>query len=197
MSKRCSAKNRNGKRCGAWNVRGATQCALHSQPGRAAELGSKHRRMQRATVLADGLELPYRPLKNAEQICEMMEETINRVRQGSLDPSTANTIGFLATTYLKVLLQAQTEQAEKAARENPPNVYQAIFDRLRNTQTDPKPLYASECEPAPLYPNLVEKEAECGPYSLPAPGEPIDDSHTPAIDSQAVNSPGIISVEVD
>jgi hypothetical protein len=60
-----------------------------------------------------------------------------------------------------------------------------------------KPLYASECEPAPLYPNLVEKDVESGPVSLPASREPIDDSQTPAIDPQAIYPPGIFKVEVD
>ena len=47
MSKRCSAKKRSGKRCGAWAVTGKTQCALHADPKRAAELGSKRgRRMK-------------------------------------------------------------------------------------------------------------------------------------------------------
>jgi hypothetical protein len=197
MSKRCSAKNRKGKRCGAWAVREATQCALHSQPSRAAELGSKHGSALRARLQGDVVYLPYRPLKNAEQVCEMLEETINRVRQGLLDSGTAHTIGFLAGTYLKLHEQAQIEQAAKAARENTFNIYQSIFDRRGDTQTDPKPLYASECEPAPLYPNLIEKEVESGPVSLPAPGEPIDDSQTPAIDPQAIYPPGIFKVEVN
>jgi hypothetical protein len=193
MSKRCSARNRRGKRCGAWAVREASQCALHSQPGRAAELGSKHGSALRARLQGDVVYLPYRPLKNAEQVCEMLEETINRVRQGLLDSGTAHTIGFLAGTYLKVHEQAQIEQAARAARENPPNIYQAIFDR----EADPESPYASERPPQPLYPNLVEKEAEGVPYSLPAPGEPIDDSQTPAIDPQAIYPPGIFKVEVD
>jgi hypothetical protein len=29
MSKRCSAKNRNGRRCGAWSSAGEDKCALH------------------------------------------------------------------------------------------------------------------------------------------------------------------------
>ena len=40
MSKRHSAKNRTGKSCGAWAVTGATHCALHSDPKRAAGMGS-------------------------------------------------------------------------------------------------------------------------------------------------------------
>jgi hypothetical protein len=40
MSKRCSAKNRNGKRCGAWSAAGLDKCALHSDPELAAKMGS-------------------------------------------------------------------------------------------------------------------------------------------------------------
>lgn len=42
MSKRCLAKNRNGKRCGAWAVIGKAKWALHFDPERAAQMGSKH-----------------------------------------------------------------------------------------------------------------------------------------------------------
>jgi hypothetical protein len=58
MSQRCSAKNRNGKRCGAWPVRGMAKCALHSDPERVAEMGSKHGRKLTDIFQADP---PYRP----------------------------------------------------------------------------------------------------------------------------------------
>jgi hypothetical protein len=105
MSQRCSAKNRNGKRCGAWAVRGGTQCALHSDPERAAEMGSKHGRKVTLLSRPDSLNLSHRPLKSAEEVCELLEETINRVRQGSLDLRGANTIGFLSGVQLKALAQ--------------------------------------------------------------------------------------------
>jgi hypothetical protein len=44
MSQQCSAKNRNGKRCGAWTVAQGSKCALHLDPERASKLGSKSRR---------------------------------------------------------------------------------------------------------------------------------------------------------
>jgi hypothetical protein len=105
MSQRCSAKNRNGKRCGAWAVRGGTQCALHSDPERAAEMGSKHGRKVTLLSRPDPLNLSHRPLKSAEEVCELLEETINRVRQGSLDLRGANTIGFPSGVQLKALAQ--------------------------------------------------------------------------------------------
>ena len=44
MSKRCSAKNKSGNRCGAWSAAGRDKCALHLDPERPAEIGSKHGR---------------------------------------------------------------------------------------------------------------------------------------------------------
>ena len=92
MSKRCSAKNRSGKRCGAWAVTGATKCALHADPERAAELGSKRGRRVKFRHRPDALDLPPRPLKSTEEVCELLEETINLVRRGSLDVRAANSI---------------------------------------------------------------------------------------------------------
>lgn len=68
MSKRCSAKNRNGKRCGAWAVTGATKCALHANPERAAELGSKHGRRVTFRPQPNALDLPHKPLKSIEEV---------------------------------------------------------------------------------------------------------------------------------
>jgi hypothetical protein len=39
MSQRCSAKNRNGKRCGAWPVRGTAKCALAFGPRKSGRNG--------------------------------------------------------------------------------------------------------------------------------------------------------------
>jgi hypothetical protein len=109
MSKRCSAKNRNGKRCGAWAVRGATQCALHSDPERAAEMGSKHGRRATFRSRPDVLDFPHRPLKSIGEVIELLEETINRVRRGPFDLRSANSIGFLAGILLKAIDSGRIE----------------------------------------------------------------------------------------
>jgi len=77
MSKRRSAKNRNGKGCGAWALTGTNQCALHADPERAAVMGSKHGRSVTLHFRPDVLDLPHRPLNSAEEICGLLEETIN------------------------------------------------------------------------------------------------------------------------
>jgi hypothetical protein len=74
MSKRCSAKNRNGKRCGAWAVTEGDKCALHLNPELAAKMGSKHGRTVKFRSRPDVLALPHRPLKSIEEVCEFLEE---------------------------------------------------------------------------------------------------------------------------
>ena len=102
MSKRCSEKNRSGKRCGAWAVTGATKCALHADPDRAAELGSRRGRRVKIRPRPD---LPPRPLKGTEEVCELLEEAINLVRRGSVDVRAANSIAVLAGILLRALEQ--------------------------------------------------------------------------------------------
>src|ERR1039458_4297073 len=72
MFKRCSTKNRNGRRCGAWAVTGATKCALHSDPERAAVLGSKHGRRVTFRSRPSVLDLPHKSLKSIGEVSELL-----------------------------------------------------------------------------------------------------------------------------
>jgi hypothetical protein len=110
MSKRCSAKNKSGNRCGAWSAAGRDKCALHLDPERAAEIGSKHGRRATFPHLSNASDLPHRPLQNMAEVGELLEETINRVRQGPFDLRAANAIGYLAGILLKALDQRIEER---------------------------------------------------------------------------------------
>lgn len=89
MSKQCSTKNRNGQRCRAWAVTGKTQCALHSDPDRAAKMGAKHGRKaslpidpQEATPESQkAADIP----KTADQVRDVLAETIVQVRRTSTE----------------------------------------------------------------------------------------------------------------
>ncbi len=107
-------------------IRGARKCALHADPERAAQLGSKHGRLKARSGL-DAVELEYKPLKNPQAVSELLEETINRVRQGSLDLRTANTIGFLAGISLRSLAQQSKTPGSKKDTKRP-GIYRAFFD---------------------------------------------------------------------
>jgi hypothetical protein len=83
-------------------------CFFHAHPEKLSELGrqggQKNRRWQ-----FDSSELSTVSLKSIDEVCKLLEETINRVRQGPFDLRAANTIGFLTGIFLKALDQRVEE----------------------------------------------------------------------------------------
>jgi hypothetical protein len=77
-------------------------CFCHAHPERLAELGRQGGRKNRHWRADEG-DLPHRALKSVGQVSELLEETINRVRQGPFDLRAANAIGFLAGILLKAI----------------------------------------------------------------------------------------------
>ena len=99
MSKRCSANNRNGKRCGAWAAAGLDKCALHSDPELAAKMGSKHGR--RATLSSQPAAAPMMPPKTASDVRDALANTMAQVHARQIDTKTANALAYLATSLLR------------------------------------------------------------------------------------------------
>src|ERR1700704_3782356 len=83
MSKHCLAKNRNGKRCGAWAVTGKAKCALHLDPRRAAQMGAKHG--NRATLPLRADAAPIDPPKTAGDVRDVLANTMAQVHSRSMD----------------------------------------------------------------------------------------------------------------
>jgi hypothetical protein len=156
-------------------------CFCHAHPERLAELGRqgglKNRRWK---IEAD--VLPYRSVKSLDEVCELLEETINRVREGPLDLRAANTIALLAGICLKALAQ-RAEAPETTDREAAAGVYTSLFQRLGSA--------APEEEVFDLFPQPKQQDETSIPACLPAPGESSDDPPAPSHDHF-----GIITVEV-
>jgi hypothetical protein len=58
MSRKCSAKNRNGKKCGAWALIGAKCCALHADPETGGSDGIQARAKSPNRISIRGAPLP-------------------------------------------------------------------------------------------------------------------------------------------
>lgn len=190
MSERCSSWNRSGKRCGAWALTGATRCALHSDPRRAAQLGSKHGCRRSSRLGTDPIALPYKPLKTMGDVSELLEETINRVRQGTLDLRSANTIGFLASVQMKTITvaQAQAEALEAKTKEERPSVYMAFFGQQRSEGAQEEKVYD-------LYPKPEQDSSSVVAQHLPAEGEPVD--HQQIAPDAPEDLQSVITVEIN
>jgi hypothetical protein len=124
---RCKARTKAGGQRQAPAVEGDL-CFCHAHPERLAELGRqgglKNRRWK---VQAE--VLPYKTLRSIDEVCELLEETINRVREGPFDLRAANTIALLAGIYLKAIAQ-RADAPETIDREASAGVYTSLFQRL-------------------------------------------------------------------
>lgn len=101
MSKRCSDKSRNGKRCGAWAVTGANKCALHLDPERAARMGPNHGRKK--VLPSQAAAAPLSPPKTAGDVRDALANTMAQVHAGQIDTKTANALAYLATGLLRAI----------------------------------------------------------------------------------------------
>jgi hypothetical protein len=120
-------------------------------------------------------------------VSELMEETINRVRQGSLDLRSANTIGFLAGIHMKAIAEARTEALEEKASRASSGVYRSLFNRPGYTPVQE--------EIFDLYPQPKQEGADAPTALLPTPGESIDDSQVAP--SSPHNEPRVVTIELD
>jgi hypothetical protein len=128
----CQHQKRDGKRCRAAALTGQTRCAMHAQPGRAAELGSKGGR-RRAVISSPGDLKEFGTPKTAADLRELLAESIIEIRAGKLDPRIANALGYLGASYLRALEapdvesrlsaleMAQLTQERAILQSNPPN----------------------------------------------------------------------------
>jgi hypothetical protein len=105
---RCKAETKAGGPCQAPALEGGL-CFFHAHPEKLAALGRQGGQRNRHWKF-DERDLPERPLKNVGEVSKLLEETINRVRQGPFDLRAANSIGFLAGILLKALDQRVEER---------------------------------------------------------------------------------------
>jgi hypothetical protein len=144
-------------------------------------MGSKHGHKSTSLFGPDPLYLLQRPLRSVGEVCELLEETINRVRLGSLDLRSANTLGFLSGIHLKALNQ-RVDAPESTNREASPGMYMSLFERLGSAER--------QQEVFELYPQRRTTDARVAPEPLPTPSE---SKHNPLT---TADPEGIITVEV-
>ena len=114
----CEHKKRDGSQCKAPALTEKTCCALHAEPGRAAELGRRGRR-RRAVYSAGDLK-DFAAPKTAADVRDLLAESMIEIRHGKLDPRVANALGYLSASYLRALevsdLEARFSALERTQR---------------------------------------------------------------------------------
>jgi hypothetical protein len=112
----CHNEKRDGKRCRAAALTGQARCAMHAQPGRAAELGSKGGR--RRAICSPGELREFETPKTAADLRELLAESIIEIRAGKLVLRVANALGYLGASYLRALEVSEVEARLDALEAN-------------------------------------------------------------------------------
>jgi len=115
----CQKRKRDGNQCRTRARSGQKYCALHAEPGKAAELGSKGGR-RRAVYSPDALQEFTAP-RSAADLRDLLAQSIIEIRAGKLDPKLANSISYLGAGFLRAVevadLQARLEELEREHQE--------------------------------------------------------------------------------
>lgn len=105
---RCQKPKRDGSQCKASALTGKKFCALHSDPNRAAELGSRGGR-RRAAFSPEDLKLLPAP-KSAAEARDLLAQSMIELRAGQLDPRIATALGSLVPVFLTCLEMCTIEE---------------------------------------------------------------------------------------
>ena len=124
---RCHKTKADGNTCKASALMGKKYCALHSEEGRAAELGSKGGR-RRARFSPDNLK-PLAAPKTAADVRDLLAQSMVELRSGQLDPRIATSICGLVGEFLKTLELCTLEEViEPLERETSSRVGVKVCD---------------------------------------------------------------------
>lgn len=104
----CQKKKQDGSQCRAHTMTGKKYCSLHSEPGKASELGRKGGR--RSAVYSHDSLPQFPPPKSAADLRDLLAQSIVEIRSGKLDPKLANSISYLGAGFLRALELADLER---------------------------------------------------------------------------------------
>lgn len=114
---KCIYKKDNGERCNADAMNGSEYCYWHSP-----EISPEERREAQARGGQAGkikVKEPLEPIKidTTKDVLTLITDSINRIRNGTMDVKLGNTLGYLAGTAIKALeiseLERRLETIEK------------------------------------------------------------------------------------
>ena len=106
----CENTKRNGEGCQAMAMVGSRYCFFHNPETQKARRAAQQRggqSNQAAVLPADAADVQ---LKSARDIATLLAQTINQARRGQIAPKIAGTIGYLASSLVKILETSNTEE---------------------------------------------------------------------------------------
>ena len=120
---RCRQTSANGKRCEGWAMDGSDFCFFHNPESKDARHAAQSRGGQgnRGPVLS--LDSEDVQLRSAQDLAELLAETITQVRKGLISPKIATAIGYLAGPLMRAFdagsMETRLARLEQALNSRP------------------------------------------------------------------------------
>lgn len=109
---KCKYIKENGEGCNA-NATEDGYCYFHSPSIPEEEKKLARVKGGENNVVLIGELMEETPVRTSEDVVKLMEDVINRVKQGILDIRTANTLGYLAGVTQKAIREVEVEDRLK------------------------------------------------------------------------------------
>jgi len=109
---KCKHIKNNGEECKA-NAMDNGYCYLHNPDIPEGQKQLARVKGGENNIVLVGDVMPVKNVKTNKDIVDLMEDVINRVKQGTLDIRVANTIGYLAGVSQKAIKETEVEERLK------------------------------------------------------------------------------------
>lgn len=130
IAEACEKTKRNGQRCRAIAMEGSRYCFFHNPTTQNARKAAQQRGGQAGGSTVLPADAPDVQLESSSDIAILLAQTINQARKGQIASKTAATIGYLASSLMKVLeasnLEERLGRVEKALQTRGPD--ESLFD---------------------------------------------------------------------
>ena len=117
---RCEHILADGRQCGSWAMEGATKCFSHNEATQEQKAIAVRKGGATRQAVID-TPLQQITINTPADIVKLLAQTINEVRDGTLDPRIANTIAYIAGHLIKAYevseLNGKTEELKSIIAE--------------------------------------------------------------------------------
>jgi len=114
---KCIYIKEGGQQCNAYAMESSQYCYLHNPDISEEEKRVNQTKGGKTNLVKVTQSLQLFKVKTSQDVAGLLEQTINEVRSGELDPRIANTIGYLTGHLIKAIEVGEVERRINAIEE--------------------------------------------------------------------------------
>jgi len=106
----CQSTTVDGRKCKSPPQIGIEYCFFHNPTNSSERQVASSKGGKRGKISTLTRQTPDQEVKSAQDVVNLLSESVNQVRRGEIDPRIANAIGYLSGIILKAREQSDLEE---------------------------------------------------------------------------------------